>query len=491
MDLSCLCMGCMELKEDSVKCVRCGWVEGTLPESSLYLPPRTVLHGKYLLGRVLGQGGFGVTYLAWHINLDLKLAIKEYFPSGLVYRETGCSIVSTHSGTSMDHYNFGLNKFLEEGKTLVKFEGHPNIVSVKDCFKANKTAYLVMNYLEGVTLKERLESRSCKLSFEEALQIITPVMDALQAVHSAGMLHRDISPENIFITIDERVIILDFGSTRHALRDVENDFIVIKPGYAPEEQYQSEGFQGPWTDIYAVAVTFYHAITNRMPPDARNRLDQDTIIPPSQLGAVLGLEEEKVLLKALSVRAEDRYQTIAQFQQALKKAQQSPPDIQAGNGNLSPQPSLIDESSSAIIHNKKSKPPLGSNFFEFISSRHKAVIVTAAVLFCVLILSLSAVMLWDAGVLSTPGGHASVINETIEYNGGKYIGETKNGVPHGYGTIVYTTSETSGFSAIFVSRQRKYVGQWEHGKKHGQGTMTNPDGSIRKGTWENNYYVSP
>jgi serine/threonine protein kinase len=318
MELTSLCMGCMEDRGHGAVCPHCGWVNGTYPESALHLPPGTILVDKYLLGRVLGQGGFGITYLAWDIYLDRKLAVKEFFPRDLCYRETGNIFVSIYSGTESSQYYYGLDKFLDEGKTLAKFDGHPNIVSVRDFFKANDTAYLAMNYLEGATLFHYLSAKGERISYSEALQIIMPVLDALRAVHEAGLLHRDISPDNIMITTKGRVVILDFGAARHAIGEKGKNYsVILKPGYAPEEQYRSNGLQGPWTDLYAVAATIYRSLTGHMPPESLDRLSDDTLIAPSAYGVSIPMAQEGAILKAMAVKAENRYQSVDQFQQAL------------------------------------------------------------------------------------------------------------------------------------------------------------------------------
>lgn len=324
LELEKLCMGCM-LERDSKEsvCPDCGYEEGADPDSPLFLPPRTILEDKYLIGRVLGQGGFGITYLAWDINLNVKLAIKEFFPQDLASRAAGHSQVSAYSGNKGSQYEYGLDKFLQEARTLAQFEGHPNIVSVRDFFKANGTAYFVMSYVEGMTLKQHLANSGGKLSFDKAKNIILPVTDALKEVHAVNILHRDISPDNIFINNKGQIILIDFGAARQAIGEKGRSLsIILKPGYAPEEQYRSKGVQGPWTDIYAVAATLYHLITGWPPPEALERLSDDPLVPPSQMGADLDETAERALIKALAVKADNRFQSIAEFQDALlgKKA---------------------------------------------------------------------------------------------------------------------------------------------------------------------------
>jgi len=353
LELNRLCMGCMtEKPDDEAKCPHCGFVEGTAPESPLYLPPRTVLEKKYLVGRVLGQGGFGITYLAWDINLNVKLAIKEYFPQELASRAAGHSQVSAYSGSMGSQYDYGLDKFLQEARTLAQFEGHPNIVSVRDFFKANGTAYFVMSYVEGITVKEHLANAGGVLPVDQARGILMPVMDALKEVHSVNILHRDISPDNIFINKKGQVILIDFGAARQAIGEKGRSLsIILKPGYAPEEQYRSKGVQGPWTDIYAIAATYYHLVTGKQPPEALERLVDDPLEPPSKLGAALSEDEEKALLKALAVRADDRFQSIQDFQDVLMGKSKA--------GVIAPAPAVGKTTADNAVKSEKKPIPLG------------------------------------------------------------------------------------------------------------------------------------
>lgn len=323
--LKTLCMGCMEEKGDKTKCPKCGFVETAPPESPNYLPPRTMLQNKYLIGKALGQGGFAITYLAWDINLGIKLAIKEYFPLDLVYRNPGNNMVIAHSKSQDSIFAHDMEKFLQEARILAQFMDHPNIVSVTDFFQANRTAYLVMHYIEGVTLRHHLAQVGEKLPFNTTMEIIMPVMDALRVVHEAGLLHRDISPENIIISQKGRVLLIDFGAARTSAGGRgESLSVVMKPGYTPEEQYRSRGTQGPATDIYAVAATIYRTVTGHMPPNSLDRLAEDHLTPPSQLGVELDPAAEEALLKAMAVKSSDRYQSMAEFQQALMQIKLPP-----------------------------------------------------------------------------------------------------------------------------------------------------------------------
>jgi serine/threonine protein kinase len=326
MNPQALCMGCMRERGSAPVCPHCGWLEGAPAESPLQLAPRTILGGKYLLGRVLGQGGFGITYLAWNLTTGGKLAIKEYFPLGISTRSDDSLTVNAISAKNKQDLEYGLRKFAEEGQALARFKDRPGIVSMIDFLYANGTEYIVMLYVEGRTFKQYLAERGGRISFELALKILALVMNALGEVHSAGMLHRDISPDNIFVEEDGQTKILDFGATRYAMGEQSQSLsVILKPGYAPEEQYRRKGRQGPWTDIYALGATLYRAMTGHPPPEAPDRLAQDEIVPPSMLGVKIPRRSEAALLKALAVRAENRFQTVADFREAIVvKAEPAP-----------------------------------------------------------------------------------------------------------------------------------------------------------------------
>lgn len=325
MNAELLCMGCMEEKGAASICPHCGREEITTPESPYCLAPRTVLQEQYLVGRALGYGGFAVTYLGWDLNLARKVALKEYFPGGIATRGTGTKSITPYTGQANQDFSYGLEKFLEEARVLARFQNHPEIISVLNFFRANNTAYLVMEYLEGTTLKDYLATNADKISYEAAIKLMLPVMDALRQVHRAEILHRDISPDNIYITRAGQVKVLDFGAARFALSDrSQNLSVILKTGYAPEEQYRSKGKQGPWTDVYAVGATLYRAITGNIPPSAPDRLDEDDIERPSALGTVIDERSENALMKALAVRAADRFQSIEDLQAALTVGASSP-----------------------------------------------------------------------------------------------------------------------------------------------------------------------
>jgi serine/threonine protein kinase len=319
-------MGCMQDRGNAEKCPHCGWREGSPPDSPLQLAPRTVLNGCYLIGRALGQGGFGITYLAWDLNLDRKLALKEYFPRDLCTRARDECTVQALTQNIRDSYESGRKQFLDEGRALARFQDHPGIVSVLAFFQENGTAYIVMGYMEGQTFKQYLEERGGKIGFEAALTMLTPLMDTLKEVHAVGMLHRDISPDNIYVTRSGQMKLLDFGNARFAIGEQSRSLdVILKPGYAPYEQYRSRGKQGPWTDVYALGATMYRAMTGQTPSPAPDRMAHEDLIPPSRLGVTIPPRAESALLAALALRQEDRPQSVADLKSALLGAQEVAP----------------------------------------------------------------------------------------------------------------------------------------------------------------------
>ncbi len=317
MEIEKLCMGCMEDSSGAEVCPQCGWLAGQEVASPLYLPPRTLLQDQFVVGRVLGHGGFGITYLAWDLNLERRVALKEYMPNGVATRTTGTMAVSSYTGQKSS-YELGLQKFIEEARVLARFQSHPGMVAVQFFFQANGTAYLMMEYLEGITLDAYLKEKDGKIPFSRAMDVLMPIMDALREVHKTGILHRDVSPDNIYITVVGPVKLLDFGAARYALGQHSQNFsIILKEGYAPEEQYRSKGHQGPWTDVYACAATLYRAITGKVPPPALDRVHQDELEAPSALGVELPGGAEAALMHALAIDASDRYQSMEDFQTAI------------------------------------------------------------------------------------------------------------------------------------------------------------------------------
>ena len=313
------CMGCMSTYEAiDEMCPFCGYIEGTPAKEAYHIKPGSLLHDRYTVGRAIGFGGFGITYIAWDNKLMQKVAIKEYMPSEYATRVPGNLTVTIYDGERYTEFMTGLQKFLDEAKRLAKFQNVPGIVRILDSFSENLTAYIVMEYLDGMTLKQYLAEHGGKLPYEEAVEFILPVLAALQAVHKEGIIHRDISPDNIFITEDGEVKLLDFGAARYASTGYSKSLsVILKPGYAPAEQYLSHGEQGPWSDVYATAATLYRMITGVVPEEALERKEKDTLKPPSALGAKLPKNAEKAILNALNVRVENRTASAEEFEAQL------------------------------------------------------------------------------------------------------------------------------------------------------------------------------
>ena len=276
-----VCFGCFQEKEPGSVCPHCGFREDE-EQPYLALPLGTLLNGRYMLGKVLGVGGFGITYLGYDLTLEIRVAIKEYMPSSIATRNADRYNV-TRTGRVEEDYQYGMERFLDEAKILAKLQNTPHVVSVQNYFKENNTAYFVMEYIDGMSLKAYLADQGGKIPYTQALTILQPIMEALTQVHALNLLHRDISPDNIYITSRGESRLLDFGAARFALGDGKSVSVILKHGYAPEEQYSSHGNQGPWTDVYAMGATLYRCITGQLPPDSVTRIHGDTLNAPSEL----------------------------------------------------------------------------------------------------------------------------------------------------------------------------------------------------------------
>ena len=278
------------------------------------LRKETRLIGRYTIEGVLGQGGFGITYLGIDELHEKKVAIKEFFPQGIVTRniEYQDTVTVTFVGEK-DNYEKGKERFLKEARTMAKFSKDKGIVKALDFFEINNTAYIVMEYLEGVTLKQYLRENK-RIAAEDLVELLVPLIEALDEIHSQGLIHRDISPDNIMVLPDGRIKLMDFGAARDYTEFGEKSLsIVLKPGYAPPEQYQTHGVQGPWTDIYALCATMYKCITGENPPDAIERVMDDHLKKISAFGISVLPQIEEAIIKGMSVAANDRYQNVGDF----------------------------------------------------------------------------------------------------------------------------------------------------------------------------------
>lgn len=282
------------------------------------LKPGVILKERYKIEEVIGAGGFGITYRAWDPLLQSYVAIKEYYPSGIATRSADSSKVCVPVGQEQREYHRGRIRFLKEAQDVARFQSEPNIVSIYDYLEENDTAYMVMEYLHGCTLKQYIREHGGRLDTDHILHICLSVLDALAVVHKAGMIHRDISPENIFICEDLTVKLIDFGAAKQAYLDGEQTMsVVLKPGYAPPEQYAKKDKQGPWTDIYALGATLYFAATGEKPEESFGRVLEDTIKPVCEVNPEIPRAMSQVIMRAMSVKIEDRYQTVEAMREAL------------------------------------------------------------------------------------------------------------------------------------------------------------------------------
>ncbi len=351
------CYNCFTMRAGVGPCPHCGydpeWDRGRHPNA---LPHGSILAGRYITGRVLGQGGFGVTYVALDRPTDKKMAIKEYLPVSAAYRMAGGVQVSANAETGGRSFSYGLDRFLEEAETLAKFSGTPGIVAVCSFFRENGTAYFVMDYVEGVSFKVYLRSHEGRVGWQEAVDILQPVMRALETVHQAGVVHRDVAPDNIYITGGGGVKLLDFGAARYSLGDKSRSLdVILRPGYAPREQYLSRSRQGPFTDVYSLAACFYAAITGYLPQEALERAERDELVPFSRHGVYLPPKLETAIYKGLAVDAADRYQTMEAFLAAVEEAVPVPVPP-----SMPEQPPNMNQMSHAVVHQELPTPPSAS-----------------------------------------------------------------------------------------------------------------------------------
>ena len=315
MDDQNRCMRCMRQKDSQQEtCPACGFSEKDFVPEKHHLQPHTILKGQYLVGCALGEGGFGITYIGWDMFLHIPVAIKEYFPSGVVIRDQGQHTVSVFAGKDEESFLQGRSSFFREAQKVAKFDNNVGVVSVKNCFLENGTAYIIMEYISGINLGAYAELHGGKLTFTETLKLLrTPIL-TLEELHRASTWHRDISPENLMLAKDGKVKLIDFGSAMESDREKKTRVLMIRAGYSPVEMYSSTGEDGPYSDVYSMAATIYKLITGVTPPPATDRLDNDPLVPPSALGVKdISHAQEAALLKGMAVQVKSRYQTMEEF----------------------------------------------------------------------------------------------------------------------------------------------------------------------------------
>lgn len=316
------CFQCMnEMPEGEHICSHCGYDQRTVPREVYHLQPGTVLHQKYQIGVVIGFGGFGIVYKAWDLALNRVVAVKEYYPTMYLKRDPGMTQVILFDKKNEDAFLKGKEEFLTEARNIAKYNSHPNIVHVYDFFEENGTAYFVMEYLDGKTLKRYMREAKQQgqvIALDSAIMVTRSVLSALSAAHKDKIIHRDIKPGNVFILNDGTVKLFDFGAARFADEDQEQTrTIIITPGYAPPEQYQKKSKQGPYTDIYAVGAMFYEMVTNVKLEESINRKVVDEVRNPNEWNSSIPLPINNAIMRALAIQPEIRFKTVEEFDAAI------------------------------------------------------------------------------------------------------------------------------------------------------------------------------
>ena len=306
------CMGCMNPLDGDRHCI-CGFSIDGYKVSTRCLPPGTVLTERYLVGRMIGEGSFGVTYIGRDLLLGIIVAIKEYFPLSYGSRDArkGEQVIYIYQ----DNDKKGLEHFYREAKLLSQFHMLDGIVSVRDFFYANETAYIVMDYIKGITLKEHVKKNGA-VEGKEALAMIRPVIRSLHIVHQADIIHRDISPDNIMLSRQWKAILIDFGAAKDYANSMKAP-IQLKYGYAPVEQYDREGNQGPWTDVYSMCASIYYLLTGVRIQEARERQQQDNVQRLQAMGVPVSEAQDAAIWKGLCIMPEERYQSAAELYRDL------------------------------------------------------------------------------------------------------------------------------------------------------------------------------
>ena len=305
------CYYCMkETTEQNGVCLCCG-KEFVKEPNRKYLQPGTVLKERYIVGNVLGSGGFGITYAGKDQTLDTRIAIKEYFPSHYASRDTlNSDRVVLNDGPQIEFFKREKRRFLTEARTLAKFNSESNIVHARDCFELNDTVYIVMEYVEGDDLRHYVKKYG-NIQPEKLVNWFLPILRVLGKVHEQGLIHRDISPDNIIVN-DNNLVLIDFGAARRVIDDKTRS-VTMKKGYTPPEQYVENCEPGPWMDIYAVCATMYRCITGNIPPESVERMQKDTLQKPSDLNIPIPAHIENAIMHGLSVKYRERPQTISEL----------------------------------------------------------------------------------------------------------------------------------------------------------------------------------
>ena len=308
------CYSCFKQYDSKYQiCPECGQAEIVAPLEPVHLTPGTLLYNRYVIGTAVGAGGFGIVYRAWDQKLESIVAVKEFFVNRLITRSPGTrDVIVTSKGKS--EFEYRKQRFLAEARTMAKFGNHRSIPNVFEFFEENNTAYIVMEFLQGVTLSEYIADNGGKIDVDFATMVTNEVGNALRSLHKEGIIHCDVAPDNVFLCSgkDIRVKLMDFGAAK--LKDSSTDVvdIILKPGYSPAEQYDNKNI-GPWTDIYSLGATFYMMLTGIKPEESTNRKIEDTTVPPEQLDSAIHENLSNAIMKALAIDIHMRFKRVEDF----------------------------------------------------------------------------------------------------------------------------------------------------------------------------------
>ena len=525
------CLKCMEEMRGTV-CEACGTDQQKIFQDPQGLRLETLLHNRYVVGSILGQGGFGITYIGYDLSLDKKVAIKEYFPRNQVSRHSSYSIkLSWDTEAQLKGLQqSGCEHFLKEARRMAKINAIPGIVRVRDTFMENETAYIVMDYVDGITLKEEVE-RHGTMSYDRCLELLRPMMQSLAKVHEQKLIHRDISPDNIMLRKDGSVCLLDLGAAKDIVVDNRQSTLVAKSGFSPIEQYLTEGEIGPWTDVYALCATIYYCITGRCIPDALSRREGAGISYENVSEKAFPAAARKALEKGLALKGKNRIQTVQELLGQLPREQkdsgkrnEKTVDRKAKvkgsdtNGKKIFAAVLAAVAAFGLIvgaqqlfsREKPEKTTLVEREIQGNSesegemttestpqTESTAETERAAVTENTAETENAAQTEVSSSAEQMSAGEYLKVNTWVDESGATYTGRRVDGVIEGYGEASYKSGDGykgwfadgswSGYGVYTWSSGEVYSGMWKDGDRSGYGVLTYQSGHIHIGMWQEGY----
>ena len=468
-----LCNNCFgEIKNEP--CPNCGYIKTQYRQEAGVLPVGTTLKQKYIIGSVLGRGGFGITYKAFDSIQNRIVAIKEYYPNSFAHRDTGTTQLSVADNTQTEAFNLGAEKFFDEAKMVSRFNGNPNIVSVYDYFYENNTVYYVMEYLDGCDLKSFINKNGGKLSQGQVISVLNTITEALLITHSLNVLHRDISPDNIFVQKNGEIKLIDFGAARQVLSEQSKSLsVILKQGFAPLEQYQRKGKQGPWTDIYALGATCIYALTGTVPDDATERIEDSSIGEAKDYGIDETLWE--LLKKCFEVRTLDRFQSIIELKESLKNVSiVSEPLVLVQKKEIPltvavlPDKTKMEKISETIAVSEEPvllKKQL--SFLDFIKSVKGVIVIATIAIIAVVSVAVIIIFSRERGNTENYANNHGTIKESTEQ-----LSETEENYVTNITCLVFIDIMANSNQDWFTNLdwwEGVYTGEWKDGKPNGEG----------------------